>query len=105
MGKKLTDEIYLRLGQIEKYDISEFAKALVGSKIENLKIDANRVAIWGWSYGGFTTSHVMGLQDEFWKCGVAVAPVNGFSLYDSIYTERYMQSFEENENGYQKSFP
>ena len=42
------------------------------------------MAIWGWSYGGFTTSHVLGYQDPVWTCGVAVAPVANFDFYSAI---------------------
>ena len=92
---------YKKFGQVEKVDLTEFAQALIsGTEVAELKVDAKHVAIWGWSYGGFTTSHVLGYQDPTWSCGVAVAPVADFRFYDSIYTERYMQDTVTNKDGY-----
>ncbi|XP_034641458.1 dipeptidyl peptidase 4 [Trachemys scripta elegans] len=53
-------------------------------------VDKNRIAIWGWSYGGYVTSMVLGSGSKVFKCGIAVAPVSRWQYYDSIYTERYM---------------
>lgn len=105
-GNKIRHEVYQRLGQLEKVDLTEFARALIGKQVPgvDLNINEDAVAIWGWSYGGFTTSHTIGLQDPMWKCGVSVAPVADFSFYDSIYTERYMKSRKENDDGYFWSF-
>ncbi|KAK7217582.1 hypothetical protein V2G26_005585 [Clonostachys chloroleuca] len=67
-------------------------------------VDANRVAIWGWSYGGFQTLKTLE-QDagQTFSYGMAVAPVVDWSLYDSIYTERYMRQPKDNRDGYTAS--
>lgn len=63
-------------------------------------VDASRIAIWGWSFGGYNT--LMALTgDDVFKVGIAVAPVTDWKFYDSIYTERYMRTPKENAEGYQ----
>ncbi|XP_049872688.1 venom dipeptidyl peptidase 4 [Pectinophora gossypiella] len=67
-------------------------------------IDPNRVGVWGWSYGGFATTMMLILDDKKTiACGAAVAPVTSWLYYDSIYTERYMDTPVENAIGYQRS--
>jgi dipeptidyl-peptidase-4 len=63
--------------------------------------DADRIAIWGWSFGGYTTSLCLTAESEYFKCGIAVAPVIDFKLYDTAWTERYMGLLHENKAGYQ----
>lgn len=54
-------------------------------------IDRNRTAIWGWSYGGFSTAVALIKDTEkVFQCGISVAPVTSWIFYDSIYTERFM---------------
>ncbi|MBI4720563.1 MAG: S9 family peptidase, partial [Chitinivibrionia bacterium] len=95
-GKVWENSIARRLGSIELHD------QLVG--VEYLKglpyIDASRIGIWGWSYGGSMTCTALFKAPGVFKAGVAVAPVTDFRLYDSIYTERYMDTPAENEEGY-----
>ncbi|KAJ9157694.1 Dipeptidyl aminopeptidase-like protein [Pleurostoma richardsiae] len=64
-------------------------------------VDASRIAIWGWSYGGFMTLKTLE-QDagQTFSYGMAVAPVTDWRFYDSIYTERYMRTPQENPDGY-----
>lgn len=62
--------------------------------------DTDRIAIWGWSFGGYTTSLCLTAGSEYFKCGIAVAPVIDFRLYDTAWTERYMGLLHENEAGY-----
>ena len=62
--------------------------------------DAARIAMVGWSYGGFQTIRTMSEADSPIKCGIAIAPVTDWRLYDSAYTERYMRRPEVNEFGY-----
>jgi dipeptidyl aminopeptidase len=66
-------------------------------------IDSSRIAIWGWSYGGFLTLKTLELdsQHHVFLYGMAVAPVTKWRLYDSIYTERYMRTPQENPLGYE----
>jgi len=68
-------------------------------------VDKNRIAIWGWSYGGFNVLMSMSRGNGIFKAGVAIAPVVDWRFYDSVYTERYMLTPKENENGYNASSP
>ncbi|MGL4293560.1 MAG: S9 family peptidase [Bacteroidales bacterium] len=65
-------------------------------------VDPARIAIWGWSFGGYNTLMSMTGSDAF-KVGIAVAPVTDWRFYDSVYTERYMRTPKENHDGYQLS--
>lgn len=89
-----------RLGSIEMQDQIAVTKQL----IEKYSfIDSDRVGIWGWSYGGYSTSMILAQDSEkIFKAGVAVAPVTSWIYYNSIYTERYMgfPTPEDNLQGY-----
>jgi dipeptidyl-peptidase 4 len=63
-------------------------------------VDGTRIAIWGWSYGGYLTLFAMTRAPDVWKCGIAGAPVTHWKFYDTIYTERYMGLPEDNKGGY-----
>uniref|UniRef100_A0A3P9MPR4 Uncharacterized protein n=1 Tax=Oryzias latipes TaxID=8090 RepID=A0A3P9MPR4_ORYLA len=98
-GDELMHEIYKRLGTYEVEDQITAAREFVKMGF----IDKNRIAIWGWSYGGYVTSMVLGSGSGVFKCGMAVAPVSKWTYYDSIYTERYMMQPSENTKGYADS--
>jgi dipeptidyl-peptidase-4 len=68
-------------------------------------VDANRIGIWGWSYGGHMTLHAMFEAADDFKVGVAGGPVTDWRYYDTIYTERYLGLPQKNEKGYQDSSP
>ncbi len=68
-------------------------------------VDPSRIGITGWSFGGFLTLYAMLNAPDVWTCGVAGAPVTDWSLYDSIYTERYLGLPGENQAGYRDSSP
>ena len=68
-------------------------------------VDASRIGIRGWSYGGYMTLYALTHAPEVFKCGAAGAPVTDWKFYDSIYTERYMRTPGENPAGYQTSSP
>ena len=68
-------------------------------------IDAARIGIWGWSYGGFMASNCILKGADIFKMAVAVAPVTSWRFYDSIYTERYLQTPQENPTGYDDNSP
>ncbi|CAI2041884.1 hypothetical protein SEUBUCD646_0H02550 [Saccharomyces eubayanus] len=88
-----------RLGYWEPRDIIEVTKKFLQKNKPH--IDENKVAIWGWSYGGFVSLKTVELDNgETFKYTMAVAPVTNWTLYDSIYTERYMNQPSENEEGY-----
>uniref|UniRef100_A0A8C4N082 Dipeptidyl peptidase 4 n=1 Tax=Equus asinus asinus TaxID=83772 RepID=A0A8C4N082_EQUAS len=85
-GDKIMHAINRRLGTFEVEDQIEAARQFLKMGF----VDDKRVAIWGWSYGGYVTSMVLGAGSGVFKCGIAVAPVSRWEYYDSIYTERYM---------------
>ena len=68
-------------------------------------VDASRIGIFGWSYGGFMASNCLFKGNEVFKMAIAVAPVTNWRFYDSIYTERYMQTPQENASGYDENSP
>ncbi len=68
-------------------------------------IDANRIGIWGWSYGGFMSSNCLFKAPDTFKMAIAVAPVTSWRFYDTIYTERYLKTPQENPDGYDKNSP
>jgi dipeptidyl-peptidase-4 len=68
-------------------------------------VDTNRFGIWGWSYGGYMTLYALTHAPDAFRCGVAGAPVTDWKFYDTIYTERYMSTPQENPSGYKTSSP
>jgi dipeptidyl-peptidase-4 len=68
-------------------------------------VDASRIGIWGWSYGGHMTLHAMFEAGMAFKAGFAGGPVTDWHFYDSIYTERYLGLLPQNEHGYRESSP
>ena len=94
-GEKETWTAYKRLGVTEQLDIEDGMRFLKRLPY----VDANRLGIWGWSYGGFMTLFSMTHSKSF-KAGISVAPVSDWALYDSIYTERYMLTPKNNPEGY-----
>ena len=68
-------------------------------------IDANRIGIWGWSYGGFMSSNCLFQGADTFSMAIAVAPVGSWRFYDTIYTERYMTTPQENPSGYDNNSP
>ena len=89
---------YLHLGKLEAHDQVEAAQYLGRLPY----VDASRIGIWGWSYGGFNTLMSMSQPEGVFKAGVAVAPPSDWRYYDTIYTERYMRTPQEND-GYDYS--
>ena len=68
-------------------------------------VDKNRIAIWGWSYGGFMAANCILKGNDVFKAAISVAPVTSWRYYDSVYTERYMRTPEENPSGYDENSP
>jgi len=66
-------------------------------------VDSSKMAVWGWSFGGFLTSKVIEADSGVFQVGIAVAPVTDWRFYDSIYTERYMKTPTLNSEGYQRA--
>ena len=100
-GTAFTKVTYKELGKYETIDQIEAAKEL-GKRDY---IDADRIGIWGWSYGGFTSSNALLKGPDVFKMAIAVAPVTNWRLYDTVYTERYMQTPQENASGYDDNSP
>ncbi|MDG1934164.1 MAG: S9 family peptidase [Flavobacteriales bacterium] len=96
--KKMT---YKDLGKYELIDQINAAKYF-----GNLDyIDSKRIGIQGWSYGGYMSSLAITKGSDIFSLAIAVAPVTNWRYYDNIYTERYMQTPQENANGYDENSP
>ena len=96
--KKIT---YMQLGHYETLDQIEAAKYLGSLDY----IDEERIGIFGWSYGGFMSTNCLLKGNDVFKAAIAVAPVTSWKWYDSVYTERYMRTLAENEEGYINNSP
>ncbi len=96
--KKVTQK---ELGKYEVQDQIAAAKKLS----ERPYIDADRTGIWGWSYGGFMAANCLFQGADTFEMAIAVAPVTSWRFYDTIYTERYMQTPQENASGYDNNSP
>ena len=92
---------YLRMGELESRDQVEAAQAL--GKLPY--IDKDRIAIWGWSFGGYNTLMALSTGNGTFKVGIAVAPPTDWKYYDSVYTERFMRTPQENFEGYAATSP
>ena len=68
-------------------------------------VDMNRIGVHGWSYGGFMSLLCMTKGADYFKAGIAVAPVTNWRYYDNIYTERFMRTPQENASGYDENSP
>ena len=100
-GKQFAQLGFHHLGKWEVQDHVEAAKYLATLPY----VDKSRIGIWGWSYGGYTSSMVILNGAEYFKAGIAVAPVTDWRFYDDIYTERYMGTPQNNPDGYKESSP
>lgn len=90
---------YMNIGVKEAQDQVATAQYLA----QQPYIDKDKIGIWGWSYGGYTTLMSMSEGTPIFKAGVAVAPVTDWKYYDTVYAERYMRTPKENEDGYKAS--
>ena len=96
--KKITQK---QLGKLEVEDQIDAAK-VIGNYAY---VDKSRIGIFGWSYGGFMSSNCLFKGADVFKMAIAVAPVTNWRFYDSIYTERYLQTPQENASGYDDNSP
>ena len=96
--KKVT---YKQLGKYEVEDQIDAAKVIGNYPY----VDKSRIGIWGWSFGGFMSSNCILKGNEIFKMAIAVSPVTNWRFYDSVYTERYMQTPQENPGGYDDNSP
>ncbi len=99
-GAEFKNCTYLELGLRESEDQIETAKYLATLPY----VDGSRIGIWGWSFGGYNTLMSMTSGEPVFKAGIAVAPPTHWKFYDTVYTERFMRTPQENEN-YEKTSP
>ena len=100
-GEEFKKMTYLQLGKYETIDQINAAKNLG----KRSYIDQDRIGIFGWSYGGYMSTLCLLKGNDVFKSAIAVAPVTNWKWYDSIYTERYMRTYEENKEGYDLNSP
>ncbi|MGE4586992.1 MAG: S9 family peptidase [Mangrovibacterium sp.] len=100
-GEDFRKVTYLQLGRYESDDQIEAARYLGSLPYA----DQKNIAIWGWSYGGFTVLNSMSRGGTVFKAGIAVAPLTHHKFYDTVYTERYMRTPKENPDGYHDNTP
>ena len=98
-GRAWRNETYMSLGQKEAEDLIMAANEIA----KRDDIDGSRMAIMGWSYGGYETLYTMSTKGHPFKAAVSIAPVTDWRLYDTAYTERYMRRPQVNEHGYNEA--
>lgn len=98
-GRKFMDAVYKNLGHYESID--QLAAARYAASLPY--VDANRIGIYGWSYGGYETIMAVSQNNAPYAAAVAVAPVTDWRFYDTVYAERYMLTPEQNASGYKSS--
>ncbi|WP_026968868.1 S9 family peptidase [Algoriphagus terrigena] len=100
-GRDFKHSTYANLGKLETIDQIEGAKHFAKMPF----VDAARIGIWGWSYGGYMSSLALMIGNDVFKTAIAVAPVTTWRYYDTIYTERYLQTPQLNAAGYDNNSP
>ncbi len=100
-GHVFETPVYHHFGKIELQDQLAGVRWLKSQSF----VDPSRIGIWGWSYGGYMTLYSILNAPDVFKAAVSVAPVTDWKLYDTIYTERYMGTPQENPEGYKDSSP
>ncbi|MBD5324867.1 MAG: S9 family peptidase [Bacteroides sp.] len=100
-GRAFMDVVYKNLGHYESID--QVAAARYAASLPY--VDASRIGIHGWSYGGYETLMAASMPDAPYAAAVSVAPVTDWRYYDTVYAERYMLTPQENEDGYRQSAP
>lgn len=100
-GRDFKHSTYANLGKLETIDQIEGAKYFAKMPF----VDPARIGIWGWSYGGYMSSLALMIGNEVFKTAIAVAPVTTWRYYDTIYTERFLQTPQLNPSGYDDNSP
>ncbi|MDQ3190286.1 MAG: S9 family peptidase [Bacteroidota bacterium] len=100
-GTAFKNSTYMELGKYETIDMIETAKYLGSLDF----VDSKRIGVQGWSYGGYMSSLCITKGADYYKAAIAVAPVSNWRFYDTIYTERYMRTPQENPKGYDDNSP
>lgn len=99
-GRAFRSTVTGHLGRLEPLDQIWAAEQLMA---QNSFIDAEKVGMWGWSFGGYLTAKVLEQNSNVFSLGLITAPVSDWRFYDSMYTERYMKRLEDNEAGYNET--
>ncbi len=100
-GEEFKKMTYLRLGKYETIDQTEAAKYLASLDY----VDSGRIGIFGWSYGGYLSTLCLAKGNDIFSMAIAIAPVTTWRFYDTIYTERFMRTPQENPDGYDDNSP
>lgn len=102
-GRDFTKQIHGRLGILEAEDVIAAGQHFGAMDF----VDADRLGVWGWSYGGYLALLGMTYEDgpETFRTGIAIAPVTNWRFYDTIYTERYLSTPQNNPDGYDLGSP
>jgi len=100
-GEEFRKSTYMQLGKYETLDQADAAEYLGSLDY----IDENRIGIFGWSYGGYMSLNCLFKAPELFRMAISVAPVTNWRYYDTIYTERFMRTPEENPDGYDDNSP
>jgi dipeptidyl-peptidase-4 len=101
LGRRWRKAIYGQLGVVESRDQATAARTLA----QRPYVDAGRIGIWGWSYGGFMSLNGLFRHPDIYRTGVVVSPVTHWSLYDNVYTERFNGLPSQNKDGYDRGSP
>ncbi|KAF6803732.1 extracellular dipeptidyl-peptidase dpp4 [Colletotrichum sojae] len=99
-GRAFRSAVAGHLGRLEPLDQIWAAEQL---SAQNAFVDAGKIGIFGWSYGGYLAAKVLEADSGVFSSGLIVAPVSDWRFYDSLYTERYMKTLETNEEGYNET--
>ena len=100
-GAAFKKSTYANLGKLETQDQAAAARYFGTLPY----VDKARIGIWGWSFGGYMTTLALTKNPDLFKMGVAVAPVTNWRYYDSVYTERFLKTPQENPQGYDENSP
>ena len=100
-GQEFKKMTYLQLGKYETIDQIAAAQYFASQPY----VDASRIGIWGWSFGGFMSTLCITKGADVFKMAIAVAPVTNWRYYDNIYTERFMRKPQDNAAGYDDNSP
>lgn len=103
-GHRGRDFRHITYGQLGKYEVEDHINLAKWLQQQSY-VAADRIGIWGWSYGGYMSSLCITKGADVFKAAIAVAPVTNWRYYDTIYTERYMGLPKDNGNGYDDNSP
>ncbi|WP_139924962.1 S9 family peptidase [Hymenobacter sp. DG01] len=100
-GAAFKKSTYANLGKLETIDQAASARYFATLPY----VDKSRIGIWGWSFGGYMTALALTKNADVFKMGVSVAPVTNWRYYDSVYTERFLKTPQQNPQGYDDNSP